>query len=538
MTRQIRALEQSALERGTPLMQHAAYAIAMRTRQLLRADLGTVAGAQVTVLVGPGNNGGDGLFAAARIARFGVQVHVVLVADRVHQAGLAAAQAAGVSTRLLTASPPGVDGEPILVAQALALCGESDLIIDAILGIGASGALREPAANLVRRLSKRVHPLGGDGPYPRVLAIDVPSGVGVDDGTVPGPVLTADLTLACGAIAAGLLLPPASAHAPHIELLDIGMGQPSASTDSSAPDEHLGGISRLENRDVPSLLRQPQAGDDKYRRGVVGVVAGTTAFPGAAVLSCAAAVRSGAGMVRYVGPDHVREAVLSRSPEVVPGTGRVQAWVLGPGVDPGDELQRRHIESALANAGVGSQSHFASSGVWGTRAANPSLIPVVVDAGALQFITETCPPWVVLTPHAGELARLLTAWGGNVTREQVEAAPLEHARRAQELTGATVLLKGATTIVVGRGVIFSQADAPNWLATAGSGDVLAGLLGTLLAGRSDAALQDPAVVAEQAALAAFIHGRAGHAANPGGPVTAMAVADALGVTIAQLLASS
>ncbi len=538
VTQQIRSLERTALEANVPLMQNAAYAIALRSRQLLRADTGVTAGARVVVLVGPGNNGGDGLFAAAHLARQGVNVQVLLIADRAHAAGLAAAGTERIPVHTLATGPAGVDAARISLPQAIALCLDSDQIIDAMLGIGASGALRDPAASLVRRLNRRLQQPMGKSRRPRVLAVDVPSGIGADDGQVPGPVLTADLTLGCGALAAGLLLPPASAHAPHVELLDIGMGQPSPDSDGQAPGLDVGTITRVEDHDVVALLRQPQAHDDKYRRGVVGVVAGTSAFPGAAVLSCAAAVRSGAGMVRYVGPEHVTQAVLAASPEVVPGTGRVQCWVLGPGVDPDDEQQRRPIESALANAGVGSQSHFASSGVWGARAADHSLVPVVVDAGALPFITETCPPWVVLTPHAGELARLLTTWGDDVARADVEAAPLEHARRAHELIGATILLKGATTIVVGRGVVFSQADAPNWLATAGSGDVLAGLLGSLLAGRCEDALQDPAVVAEQAALAALIHGRAGHDANPGGPVHSTAVAQALGSTIARLLASS
>lgn len=542
-TPQIRSLERTALESGAPLMKNAAYAIAMRSQQLLRAGAGAVAGARVVMLVGAGNNGGDGLYAAVRLAGLGVHVQLIRTSGRVHADGMAAARAQRIPVRTLatTSSTENIgddDIAPVSLPQAVAMCLEADQIIDAMLGIGASGALRDPAATLVRRLNQRLQQPSQRGRRPHVIAVDVPSGIGVDDGRVPGPVLTADVTLGCGALAAGLLLPPASFHAPHVELLDIGMGHASADGALREPSGEGGVITRIEDHDVPVLLRQPEHGDDKYRRGVVGIVAGTTAFPGAAVLSCSAAVQSGAGMVRYLGPDHVAASVIASFPEVVPGPGRVQAWVLGPGVDPDDEQQRRHIESALADAGVGSQSRFGSSGVWGAKVADPSINPVVVDAGALTFITENCPPWVVLTPHAGELARLLTAWGENVSREEVEAAPYEYARRAHELIGATVLLKGSTTIVVGRGVVFSQAEAPNWLATAGAGDVLAGLLGSLLAGRSHDALQDPAVVAEQAALAALIHGRAAHHANPGGPVTSVGVADALGVTIARLLASS
>ena len=114
--------------------------------------------------------------------------------------------------------------------------------------------------------------------------------------------------------------------------------------------------------------------------------------------------------------------------------------------------------------------------MWGSGAGatDGGVVPVVVDAGALALLPTRCAPWVVLTPHAGELARLLTSRGRPVSRSAVEAAPAEHAAEAARLTGATILLKGATTVVVGRGGVLAQADAPAWLATAGAGDVLAG----------------------------------------------------------------
>jgi NAD(P)H-hydrate repair Nnr-like enzyme with NAD(P)H-hydrate dehydratase domain len=142
----------------------------------------------------------------------------------------------------------------------------------------------------------------------------------------------------------------------------------------------------------------------------------------------------------------------------------------------------------------------------------------------------------VLTPHAGELATLLAARGEDVDRGRVEADPVAWARRAHELTGATVLVKGPTTVIVGAGgAVFAQADGPAWLATAGSGDVLAGLLGTLLAGCADEVLEEPPMVAALAAAAALVHGYAARRANPGGPVHSLGVAHALPATIADLL---
>ncbi|HEY0118864.1 MAG TPA: NAD(P)H-hydrate dehydratase, partial [Cellulomonas sp.] len=328
-----------------------------------------------------------------------------------------------------------------------------------------------------------------------------PSGIGVDDGTVPTTaVLPADLVVTFGGAKPGLLLPPAAGLATRVETVDVGL--------DLAPSDAA--VARLGAADIAAAWPVPKADDHKYSRGVLGVVAGTGAYPGAAVLVTGAAVRAGIGMVRYVGD--IGPAVVAAHPEVVAGQGQVQAWTLGSGVDAHDEAQASRIVDALASG-----------------------LPAVVDAGALPSLPERVGPHVVLTPHAGELVRLLAARGVSVDREQVAASPLAWARRAHELTGATVLLKGAVTVVVGCGRVYAQAEAPSWLATAGAGDVLAGLLGALLAARSSDVLADPALAAVLAAVAASVHGRAAAVANPGGPVSASAVADALPSTISTLL---
>lgn len=523
----IRAAEEPLLAAGTPLMERAAHQVARRVADVLRARAGAVAGARVVVLVGAGNNGGDGLHAAALLARRGARVTAALLAERAHAGGLAAARAAGVR---LVASP-GKD-RPSAVpdvprAAQVAVARESlaaHVVVDALCGIGARGALRGSAARVVREINR-----GRDGSGTFVVAVDVPSGIGVDDGVVPGPVLAADLVLACGGPVAGLLLPPAARLAPVVEVLDLGVDVPD-------PGEQV--VRRLDDADVRALWPVPHATDDKYARGVVAIVAGSRTYPGAGVLCAGAAVASGAGMVRYVGPRRAEDLVLAAHPEVVPGDGRAQAWVVGPGLEPDDEDAERLVRAALGRAGAGSEAHFAATGVWGSGAGatDGGVVPVVVDAGALALLPARCAPWVVLTPHAGELARLLTSRGRPVSRSAVEAAPAEHAAEAARLTGATILLKGATTVVVGRGGVLAQADAPAWLATAGAGDVLAGLLGTLLAGRAADAVRDPALVARLAALAALVHGRAAHDANPGGPVSASAVLAQLPRTVARLLA--
>ena len=478
---------------------------------------------RAVLLVGPGSNGGDTLVAGARLAARGVQVWAVLAGDRVHEAGLAALRASGATVVSCAGRGAAPAVAPVIAAADLAdLVRSADVVLDGLLGIGGSGGLRGAARDLARAVGAT---LAGSRPgeRPTVVAVDLPSGIGVDDGTADDAVLTADLTVTFGAVKPGLLLPPASARAGRIELVDLGL-------DLEPPSA----VSRLTAADLVDrgVLAAPAGAAHKYTRGVLGVVAGTQQFPGAAVLTVASAVHAGVGMVRYLGSREVTAAVLAARPEIVPTAGRVQAWALGPGVpaapavtDEASRAQQARIRRALAQV----TGELTADGAG-------DAVPAVVDAGAIGLLPPDCPPWMVLTPHAGELAELLRSRGDVVERSDVEASPLAWARRAHDLTGATVLLKGATTVVVGPAVTYAQADGPSWLATAGAGDVLTGLLGALLATHSEAAVKAPGFPALVAASAALLHGRAAHQANPGGPVSALDVAEALPATIAELLA--
>lgn len=522
-------------------MQRASWALAGAVLRELRTARGAVRGAHVCLLVGSGNNGGDTLFAGARLAGRGVRVSAVLLDDRVHRDGLAALRAAG---GIVTHAAGRTFDD---VARHVV---EADVVLDGILGIGASGGLRGLAGDVVRAVVRRLETAPR---RPLVVAVDVPSGIGVDDGSLPRPdparsgsrgaqqpsdpvVLRADRTVTFGAAKPGLLLPPAAALAGEVEVVDIGLGLDDDRT------WHPGAVRRLAPQDLvdQGALAAPTGTAHKYSRGVLGVVAGTEDFPGAAVLTVSGAVRTGVGMVRYLGDPSVTAAVLAARPEVVPAAGRVQAWAVGPGLPAapaapagqsghsgnGDAArsQRTRVRHALAQA-----TGELSSDVVGDA------VPVVVDAGALPLLPDRCPPWVVLTPHAGELATLLRSRGDDVERSDVEAEPLRWARRARDLTGATVLLKGEVTVVVGPSGAYAQADGPSWLATAGAGDVLTGILGSLLAARSEDAVRDPGLPALLAASAALLHGRAAHRANPGGPVSALDVAEAVPGTVAALL---
>ena len=490
---QIRAAEQRFLDDGlgAALMQRAAYGLANAVVRELQARGRRLNGGSVTVLAGKGNNGGDGLFAAAMLARRGMRTTAVLTAGDAHPEGLAAFTAAGGRVVGLTAEN---------AAATAADAARSGVVLDAVLGTGAQGGLRGPAAALIEALAQSRSGL--------VVACDVPSGVDADTGAAHAPVLRAELTVTFGAAKAGLLADPGADFAGRVHVVPIGI-----ETALPAP-----AVRRLEAGDLAALLPHPERRAHKYSRGVLGVVAGSRRYPGAAVLACRGALASGVGMVRYFGPPEVAELVRQSCPEVVCSSGsvadaHVQAWLLGPGLDDqaGDQLER--VREAAATG-----------------------LPVVADAGALPALPVDLAPHFVLTPHAGELAALLARYGAEPGRTEVEDATLPAARRASALTGATVLLKGAATLVAApSGSVFSQAEATPWLATAGSGDVLAGVLGSLLAQLAEssgafAARGIPA--AEQwagiAALAASVHGRAGSRASCGGPVTASDVAAAVG----------
>ncbi|WP_024287007.1 bifunctional ADP-dependent NAD(P)H-hydrate dehydratase/NAD(P)H-hydrate epimerase [Cellulomonas sp. KRMCY2] len=514
----VRAAEEPLLatERGFSggLMDHAAMAVELTVRRELRQGTGRVSGRTVVGLIGPGNNGGDTLHALARLTRHGVRTVAVTTSAAVHDGGLAALRAAG---GVVLGIVPGAAGEQVWLGEALAEAFAADVVLDGLLGIGGHGGLRGTAAELVTLLDELLAGQGDDAAGggtgrggPLVVAVDVPSGIGVDDGTLPGPVLRADLTVTFGVPKAGLLLPPAAQLIGGLEVVDLGLAPVLSSLGRRAS------VSRLGDSDVRALWPVPGASAHKYTRGVVGVVAGSAAYPGAGVLTVAGALAAGAGMVRYLGPEAVRDAVLAAHPEAVTGGGRVQAWVIGPGLGDDDEQSGRAREALAHAPGQG--------------------IAVVVDAGALDLLPERVGPRTVLTPHAGELARLLTARGIDVSREQVQAEPLRWVREAQHRTGASVLLKGSTTVVAGPAGFFAQREAPSWLATAGAGDVLAGMLGAALAGRAAEVRADATVVARLAAATALVHGRAARAANPAGPVTASAVAAAVPQTIARLLA--
>ena len=451
---EVRAAEEPVLA-ATPegaLMQRAATGLATVCARLL----GSVYGRRVVLLVGTGNNGGDALFAGTALARRGALVTAVLLdADRAHPAGLAALRTAG--------------GRVTSPGDATAVIDRADLVLDGMLGIGGRGGLRPDAAELARRTGESAA---------LAVAVDVPSGIDADTGAVDGAAFPAMHTVTFGAVKPGLVVGEGRGYAGELHLLDIGLDLPAATA------------FRLTDADVAARLTPPSAGDDKYSQGVVGVVAGSATYPGAAVLCTGAALRTRPGLVRYAGT--AADGVRAAWPEAIvtdgrpADAGRVQSWVVGPGMGTDDDA-RDVLAEVLATD-----------------------LPVVVDADALTMLAReqdlvrgrTAP--TLLTPHDREFER----FGAEVGTDRIGAA-----RRLAADLGCAVLLKGEATVVADAGgTAFVNATGTPWLATAGTGDVLSGIAGSLLATGLSAV--------EAGAVAAHLHGRTGQLAAERGPLVA------------------
>jgi hydroxyethylthiazole kinase-like uncharacterized protein yjeF len=485
----VRAAEQALmanLPEGT-LMQRAAAGVARRCNDLL----GGVYGARVVLLVGSGDNGGDALYAGARLASRGARVDALLLSEQAHSGGLEALHRAG--GRVVVRGAVAADGRGLLAT--------ADLVVDGVIGIGGKGGLREDAAALVASI-----PTGC-----LVLAVDIPSGVDASTGEVAGECVAADVTVTFGTYKPGHLIDPGAAFAGVVELLDIG---PVDSTLEQATAE------AFDIEDVARLLPVPVRESDKYSRGVLGILAGSARYPGAAVLCTGGALHGGAGYVRVAAVPGLAGVVRQAWPEAVVGeldesadptsVGRVQAWAVGPGIET-DE------------AGLGR-----------VRAVLEAGLPTVVDASGLELIRQERSVLqrrtadTLLTPHAGELARLL-----DVERADVEARRLEHVRRAADALGAVVLLKGSTTLIAlpgstARPIRVNPTGTP-WLGTAGTGDVLTGLLGSLLASGLTAY--------DAASAGAWVHGLAARLSSDEGPITASDLPRALRTAFATVMSS-
>lgn len=461
---EVRAAE---AESGVPehvLIDRASTRVARRAA----AMLGGVYGARVLVAAGPGHNGADALWAGERLRQRGAAVDVYLPLGEPRDE-----HGAEPLRRLRAAGARGLRERVTY-----------DLMLDGILGVGG----RVPEWDEQPAWA----PLLAQGAR-RVLAVDVPTGLDADTGRGGAWTVRATATVTFGRLKPGLVV--GVEYAGLVEVAPIGLG-PRGGWSGYPPADATTFV--VEADDVASYVGTPPVGTHKFSRGVVGICAGSEGYPGAAALACRGAQLAGCGYVRLVAPGPVADLVRASYPEVVAQDGHARAWVVGPGLGTDDRALGLLREALATNA------------------------PVVVDADGLTLLAghrdllRRDPP-TVLTPHTGEFERLT-----GVGRQDAERDPIGVARAAARDLGCVVLLKGSTTVVTdGRTAVLNPTGTP-WLATAGTGDVLAGVIGAfLLRGGSD--------TVTSVAAAAWLHGMAARlaAGEPGAAITALGVAGRL-----------
>lgn len=494
------------------VMRRAAWAVADVARTVVRAQevigdgAGHIYGASAAGLIGAGDNGGDGLYALVDLARSGMAVHAILLApDRAHPRALAALRRAGGRVH----EPAGPEAIEELLRRL-----RPDVALDAIVGLGASGPPREMAGHAAGVLEELRTP---------VVAVDIPSGVDPDTGVRHPGAIRPSATVTFGLFRRAHLL--ASTDCGALELADIGIGAPA--DDHGRPAEALTSIGTAT---AGALWPVPGVSDNKYSGGVVAIRAGSQRFPGAAVLASHAAVMSTSAMVRYVGP--CRDQVLADRPEIVASSvvtnaGRAQAWVAGPGMGTGPE-------TAQELAWILSQD-----------------VPVVLDADALRVLAEhpsilrrrSAP--LVLTPHAGEFDALAQtfapAHAGLLAGDRAGAVRGLVTELDSRGVNVTVLLKGRITLIDDGRTAFAQDSGTSWSATPGSGDVLAGMIGAILAAREGPGALSAAEVPRAVAVAQVVHSVAARLAaeefgRPGSPIGASDLLGAIGEAVAKVRA--
>ncbi len=524
---QMRLADRLAAESGVPgieLMENAGQAVAVLAAEAARTAAGITPGAgsagpvttldgPVTVLVGKGNNGGDGLVAARLLIESGLAVEVVLA-----EAGESFGGDALANLKALVEgdfAQPRVFGAGVSAEELLGGLRCSTVVIDALLGTGSKGAPREPVATIIGLLNRAIagggKPPGAPGPpavrppatgrgpaaaRPFVVAVDLPSGLDADTGIPAGLCVRADATVALGGVKTGLARPEAAGLVGRLYLDTIGI-----------PDECLdrawreppGLLHWLLPREAATLLPARPVAGHKGTFGHVWVVAGSPGFTGAAVLAGLGALRAGAGLATVACPEGCRSIVAAALPEVL---------TKGLPQGPDGRLDYRSVEevaSTLDGAGRG-KALVVGPGLGATPATCSLVVgllreptrrlPAIYDADALNALALNGPqdggrllaehgrgegeppvPPLVLTPHPGEMSRLLGRPVPDIQTDRVGAA-----REAARAWGAVVVLKGAGTVV-------ASPDGPAWInatgnpgmATGGSGDVLAGAIGAFLA---------------------------------------------------------
>ena len=485
---EMRDLEQRAAAAGTPtddLMEQAGLAVA----QEVWMQLGSLEDRRIVALVGPGANGGDALVAARHLAEWGAQVRCYALRPRDDDRWRAALEAGAV----------GGDVEQDDHFEALdALMHGAETVIDGMLGTGRARPIEGDLAQIMQRLAaarSRAVP-------PKLIAVDLPTGVDADSGRADPLTVAADETVTFHAPKVGLYLQPGAAFAGSVQTVEIGI--------PAGLDDHLG-TELLERRAAKALLPQRAPDAHKGAHGTLLIVAGSARYPGAAILAANAAYRAGAGLVTVAAPASLYHAMIAAAPEAtwLPLPDAEHPGAIGPAALP---LLREAAQTATALAvGCGLGLHEATGELVHQLLADEALaqLPgIVVDADALNHLAagdgaeqgwNAAAP-LILTPHPGEMARLTKR-----ANDDVQSARLDLARNSAAQWSATVVLKGANTIIAapdGRARVSEIAQPA--LATAGTGDVLTGAIGALIAQGLPSY--------DAATLAVYLHAEAGNKA--------------------------
>jgi hydroxyethylthiazole kinase-like uncharacterized protein yjeF len=481
--RAMRAADAETIRGGVAsgdLMENAAGAVC---RELVRAFPGWK---RVVVVCGPGNNGGDGLAVARLLAGLGLQPAVFTLKDPAAYEGdpasnVVRAKAHGLGLVSLAASPGFA-----ALRRALTEC---DGIVDALFGTGLTRALTGSARRAVAAIG------GSDRP---VVSVDVPSGLATDSGIPPGPAVRASLTVALGAPKPCHLFPPASGLCGRVLVADIGIAR--ATLERRARNLWL-----AEASDVATLLPARPLDSHKATFGRLAVIAGSRGKTGAAVLAARGALRAGVGLVTVLCAASLEPIVVEALPEAMTLGLPEENGAIAAAAAGGVLRAVRGFDAAIAGPGLG-----VSAGTVAVLEAlvGGSAIPIVADADCLNAFSGRPAAFAkrrastVLTPHPGEAGRLLGR-----TARQVQADRLEASRALARRSRAVVVLKGAHSLIASpEGRTLVNPTGTPLLATAGSGDVLAGLIGALLAAGLDA---------RSAAMAGvFLHGAAAEALEP------------------------
>jgi hydroxyethylthiazole kinase-like uncharacterized protein yjeF len=459
-----------AIAAGTPgfaLMLSAGQAVA-------EAAMDLVDNGPIVVIAGPGNNGGDGFVAAAELAARGRDVSIILLCERDSLKGDAASAARGWKYPVLPFNPHAI--------------GKPALIIDALFGAGLDRTVKDEPAQMIQAINANGAP---------VLAVDLPSGINGTSGSVMGVAVRATETVTFFRRKPAHLLIPGRIYCGRVRVADIGIDK-----------RVLSEIQPKTFENIPSLWRQsfpvPQIAGHKYDRGHVVGVSGGLAATGAARLAARGALRAGAGLVTLASP---REALAVNASAVM----AVMVRAIDTAAEFADMLSDKRLNACVIGpgAGIGERTRdFVLRALFAQRS-------VVLDADALtsfadapdrlfEAIKTSHDPQVVLTPHEGEFPRLFS----DISNKHPFRSKLERVRAAADRSGAVVLLKGPDTVVAspdGRATIAS--NAPPWLATAGAGDVLSGMISGLLA--------QGVAAFEAASIGVFMHGEAAGEAGPG-----------------------